>query len=376
MTAITELDTPSLILNRKKLEANIAFCKKRARQLGVTWRPHVKTHKCAEVSRMQLDDHTGPITVSTVKEAEFFFEAGIRDMIYAVGIAPHKLSRIDAINRKGADVKIILDNIASAQVVSDYCCTHSTSFSVLIEVDCDGHRSGLKPSDPALVETAKALTDGASFAGVLTHAGDSYAEDTPEGLDRCARGELEAINTTVRMLAAAGFVSKIVSVGSTPTFAVCKSAEGVTEYRSGVGTFGDLFMTNVGVCKTEEIALSVQVCVIGHQLEKNWIITDGGWLAMSRDRGTASQKTDYGYGAVCDAAGNVLAGYWMKSANQEHGIICRRDGTPINPNEFPIGTRLRILPNHACSTAAAFDKYYLTDDDETVSAVWTRINNW
>ena len=178
------------------------------------------------------------------------------------------------------------------------------------------------------------------------------------------------------MLKDAGYPCEIVSVGSTPTFMAAKNTEGVTEYRSGVGVFHDLVMAGLNVCKIDEIALSVLVTVIGHQPQKGWIITDGGWMAMSRDRGTAAQAVDWGYGLVCDEAGKPIENLWMKSANQEHGIVCSRDGSAIDPEAFPVGTRLRILPNHACPTAAAFDKYFVVDENNNVQTIWPKINNW
>lgn len=373
---ISDLDTPSLILDLPKLRANIAFAKARCKELGVRWRPHVKTHKCLEIAHLQLDDPTGPITVSTVYEAEFFASHGVKDIIYAVGIAPHKLPELDNLNRAGADIKIVLDSVEAAQAVSKFCKAKETSIGVLIEIDCDGHRSGVKPADPVMIDIAKALTDGAVFKGVLTHAGESYSATNIDEARVHAVGEVKAINTAKDLLAANGFVSEIVSVGSTPTLVASPSAEGVTEYRSGVGTFYDLVMAGVGVCNIDQIAVSVLVSVIGHQKDKGWVITDGGWLAMSRDRGTANQKVDCGYGLVCDVHGNLMPDLWVKQCNQEHGVVCRRDGAPLDPKDFPLDMKLRILPNHACPTAAAFSVYNVTDGTDEVTAHWSRINGW
>lgn len=374
---LSELDTPSLLIDKVKLFENIDFCQRRAHELGVNWRPHVKTHKCAPIASLQVRGMFGGITVSTVKEAEYMFdELGITDIVYAVGIAPNKLQRVALLNSRGADVKILVDNLASAMTVSEFCRTHKTAIGVLLEIDCDGHRSGLVPEDPLLVTVAKALSDGAHFKGVLTHAGDSYAAKSREELEVCADNEVRRINEAANRLREAGLVCEIVSVGSTPTFTAAKQAHGVTEYRSGVGVFQDLVMAGLNVCRVDEIALSVLVTVIGHQPEKGWIITDGGWMAMSRDRGTAAQAIDWGYGLVCDESGKPVDGLWMKSANQEHGIVCRRDGAAIDPDDYPVGSRLRILPNHACPTAAAFDKYFLVDENNEVQTIWPRINNW
>jgi len=377
MTQLTELDTPSLILDEEKLNRNIARAQEKCRQLGLVWRPHQKTHKCLEILRRQVACPTGPITVSTVKEAEVFAAAGATDILYAVGIVPHKLPRLARLNAQGAHVKIILDNVAAAQAVSLYCREAQCSFDVLLEIDCDGHRSGLAEGDPAIALTAQNLTGGAHFKGLLTHAGDSYAESTPEGLLRCAENEALTVTRIAESLAKAGLPCEIVSVGSTPTLTAAQHAYGVTEFRSGVGTFFDLFMAGVGACTIDDIALSVMVSVIGHQTKKGWVITDGGWLAMSRDRGTANQKKDWGYGLVCDEAGHPMMDYFVSGANQEHGIISRFDKAPINPEDFPLGRHLRILPNHACPIAAAFDKYALVrGQDPEVQAIWPRFNNW
>ncbi|MDY6010520.1 MAG: alanine racemase [Duodenibacillus sp.] len=376
MTDICDLDTPAALLDKGRLEANIARAKAQCERLGVVWRPHLKTHKSLAVARMQIASPTGPATVSTLKEAEYFAAAGITDLIYAVGIVPSKLPRVHALNSRGADVKVILDSVEAARAVSDWCRAHAARLRVLIEIDCDEHRSGLTPDDPAILETARALESGAELVGVLTHAGGSYGLSEASDRERAAQNEVAAVVRTAQQLREAGFDIRIVSIGSTPTLMACRDATGVTEIRSGVGSVGDLFMANLGVCRLDDIALSVLVSVIGRQSTKGWLITDGGWMAMSRDRGTAKQKTDWGYGAVCDEEGRLLPEYWVRDANQEHGIIARRDGGAIDPTEFPLGRKLRILPNHACPTGAAFDRYALVDAQGSVLEMIDRINNW
>ncbi len=116
--------------------------------------------------------------------------------------------------------------------------------------------------------------------------------------------------------------------------------------------FFDLVMAGLGVCVPDDIALSVLTTVIGHQREKGWTIVDAGWMALSRDRGTSSQAVDQGYGLVCDVGGRVLADFIVSGANQEHGIISHRSGDAARMLDVPVGTLLRILPNHACATAA------------------------
>ena len=105
----------------------------------------------------------------------------------------------------------------------------------------------------------------------------------------------------------------------------------MTEVRAGVFVFFDLVMAGLDVCAIDDIALSVLATVIGHQAEKGWIITDGGWMAMSRDRGTASQRWTRATASCATSAGRI-DGLLMVSANQEHGIVGRRDGGPLGPS--------------------------------------------
>ena len=97
---------------------------------------------------------------------------------------------------------------------------------------------------------------------------------------------------------------------------------------------------------------------------------------MSRDRGTANQAIDQGYGVVCNVAGIPINDLIVSSANQEHGIVSRRDGGPINPSDYPVGMTLRVLPNHACATAAQYDDYKIVRGGQRVEAVWSRFRGW
>ncbi|MCW5634969.1 MAG: DSD1 family PLP-dependent enzyme, partial [Rubrivivax sp.] len=133
------------------------------------------------------------------------------------------------------------------------------------------------------------------------------------------------------------------------------------------------------VCTPGDIALSILTTVIGHQPDKGRVLTDGGWMAMSRDRGTQAQPLDQGYGLVCNEGGQVLGEWIVNQANQEHGIVEHRRGAAAAGDveaRFPVGTRLRVLPNHACATAAQHAAYAVVDDGGEVVARWPRFNGW
>jgi D-serine deaminase-like pyridoxal phosphate-dependent protein len=168
----------------------------------------------------------------------------------------------------------------------------------------------------------------------------------------------------------------VVSVGSTPTSHFARDLTGVTEVRAGNFVFFDLVMRGIGVCTMDDIAISVLTTVIGHQRQRGLIMVDAGWMALSRDRGTSVQAVDQGYGVVCDVEGQVLDDLIVVGANQEHGIIAQRPGSGASLPDLPVGTQLRILPNHACATAAQFDGYEVLRADGAPLAHWPRIRGW
>jgi D-serine deaminase-like pyridoxal phosphate-dependent protein len=376
ITALTTAPTPALVVDRERMDRNLARLATRLAGLGVTARPHLKTVKSVPAARRVVPDLAGPVTVSTLKEAEVFAAAGARDILYAVGIAPDKLGRVLALREAGVDLSIILDNAAQAEAV----LATIKPLPVLLEIDADGHRSGLRPADPQLVTLGRQLVDGgAELRGVLTHAGGSYEARGERELELAAAGERDAAVAAAAALRAAGLPCPVVSVGSTPTAHFARDLTGVTEVRAGVYVFFDLVMAGLGVCTVADIALSVLATVIGHQRDKGWILTDAGWMAMSRDRGTAAQPVDQGYGLVCDLAGQPLAGgdLIMSGASQEHGILSLRPGSGAQLPDLPVGTRVRILPNHACATAAQHEEYLVTaGDSAAVLETWPIFRGW
>nr|WP_051122997.1 alanine racemase [Bradyrhizobium huanghuaihaiense] len=372
------LETPCLLLDEQRLRANVARMKVHLAGLGVAFRPHLKTAKSLEVARIAMTSAAGPATVSTLREAEYFAAGGVRDMIYAVGIAPAKLARVSAIRATGADLAVILDSIEQAEAVAAHAASSGDAIPVLIEVDADGHRSGVAPTDAAaLVAIGERLASGgATLRGVLLHAGDSYALNDPAAIAEAAEAERISAVTAASALRSAGLPCPVVSVGATPTARYARDLTGVTEVRAGVFMFGDLYQAGVGSVTMDDLALSVLATVIGHQKAKGWIIVDAGWMALSRDRSTAKQALDQGYGVVCDLAGKPYPDLIVTDANQEHGIVGLRKGSHAALPDLPIGSRVRILTNHACATGAQYDRYQVLDREGGVSAVWPRINGW
>ena len=373
----TPAETPFALVDRAKVERNIARLGERLAGLGVAQRPHVKTTKALEPTRM-IHDGLGPITVSTLAEADFFADAGYTDILYAVGIAPGKLDRVARLRRRGVDLTILLDTVAQAEAVVAFVAEHGESLPALIEIDSDGQRGGVEPEDPQLLEIARVLTDGgAQVRGVMTHAGGSYFAYTQEALRAAAERERAAVVRAATRLREGGHPAPVVSVGSTPTAHAASDLTGVTEVRAGVYVFFDLVMAGVGVCTLEDIALSVVATVIGRGPDDASLLTDAGWTATSNDRGTSVQAVDQHLGLVTTDAGEVIEDLLMVGASQEHGVLAVRPGSTRELPDLPVGTRVRILPIHACATASQHDHFeVMAREGEPVSERWERAGGW
>ena len=378
MSTLTDFETPFLALDADIVTANCLRMRQAVAARGAQLRPHVKTAKCLEVALLAGGGEVGPITVSTLKEAEQFAAHGFHDILYAVGITPNKLDHAIRLIKAGVELKLVTDNVAAAEAVTAASAGAGVALPTLIEIDCDCHRSGVKPGDQHQLNAIGAALNARRplLAGVMTHAGASYDCKSIAQIEAMAEQERSGITRAAELLRNAGFACNIVSLGSTPTATFGKRLDGVTEVRAGVYVFFDLVMAGLSVCATADIAASVVTTVIGHQLDRGWVITDAGWMAMSRDRGTASQVVDQGYGVVCDVAGEPVKDLIVSSANQEHGIVSRRDGGPINAVDYPLGMTFRVLPNHACATAAQYDDYKIVRGGQRVEAVWSRFRGW
>ncbi len=375
---LSQIETPALILDRRRLEANLARMSERARALEVDLRPHMKTAKSAEVARLATAGHSGGITVSTLKEAEYFAEHGYTDMVYAVGISLDKLARVAALQSQGARLALLTDDVEVAGRIGERAAALGTHLEVLIEVDIGDGRAGLAPDSEDLVEIGRAL-DGAAnvtLRGVLSHAGHSYGCRRVAEVEAVAEAERAGAVRAAERLRAAGLPCPVVSVGSTPTAVHARDLAGVTEMRPGVYMFNDVFQAEIESCAHSDIAISVLATVTSRHRGRGESVIDAGGLALSKDRSTAEAPRDVGYGLVVDmACGDSLPELHVVRVSQEHGIVAAPAGEPGFAGLAP-GSRVRVLPNHACFTAAAYERYHVVEGGDQVVAEWPRVNGW
>ena len=376
-TTLHEAETPAIVLDRGKLGANCERVRSRCRALGVGLRPHMKTLKSIDAARLAVDPAHGGIAVATLNEAEYFAQHGFLDIQYAVCITADKLPRAARILARALRFSFFVDSLETARAVVDFARRHGTLFRVWLEVDSGEHRTGVDPHDPTLVEIARVLSHPAvRLEGVATHAGHSYGAASPGELRDVAEQERLAVVQAADRLRAAGIAANGVSAGSTPTAMHLPEAEGLTELRAGVYMAGDLFQVAVGSLALDQVAVTVLASVISHSQKLNQVVVDAGGLALSKDRSTAAGPgPDMRYGLVLDALGRPIAsGLTVVDVHQEHGEI--RSSTRLPFERLPIGSKIRIVPNHVCMTAAMYGNYLIVDGADAIVDVWECTNGW
>jgi D-serine deaminase-like pyridoxal phosphate-dependent protein len=368
---LDDLPTPCLVLDRRRLARNLGHMASVVATLGVALRPHMKTAKSADVARLALPEGGG-ITVSTLAEAEYFLGHGFGDIILGAAITPQKLEQAARLNAVGGQIKVVTDDPDMAAAIA----RHPGGVAALIEIDCGEGRSGIEADGPTLLAIAEQL--GERFAGIFTHAGHSYAARDPATLTAIAMRERHDAARAAQRVREAGHECAIVSIGASPTALVGgdmpHGSGAITELRPGVYMFGDLFQAAIGTVTRDDIAVTVLTSVVGRRPSERRLIIDAGALALSKDRSTEATDQDCGYGLVLDGAGEPsLGASFVTRVWQEHGLVQLDRGTV---EEFAIGSRLRIAPNHTCLTSAAHDRYYVVDGGDDVVAVWPRVNGW
>ena len=354
--------TPAFLVDKNIVRQNCDRMREKARASGVAFRPHVKTHKTAEIVRMQHGGGIGPITVSTLAEAEFFADAGFRDLTYAVPIAPDKLERAFALSKRVDRLNVLIDNAEALRGLE----AHGGVFDVFLKVDCGYHRAGIDPADPESVKLAIAIAKSRAvrFHGLLTHAGHSYNAMTVDEIRRVAAEETAAL-TRFRALLPEELQNTVRSIGSTPTASVVERFSDCDEVRPGNYVFYDAFQSVIGSCRRADVAVSVLATVVGSYPERNASIIDAGALAMSKDLGPDHIDPRFGFGVVCDLDLRPLD-VRLISLSQEHGKLSAA---------LPVGTRVRILPNHSCLTAAMYDTYHVLENGR-LAGEWRPVRGW
>jgi D-serine deaminase-like pyridoxal phosphate-dependent protein len=345
---------------------------KKATKLNVRLRPHIKTHKCIEVAKLQTEGHDGAITVSTLAEARAFGRNGFSDITYGVPIEKGKFADAIEILNSCVKLNLLTDDAATANSLNDAAGKAGVKFDVFLKIDCGTHRVGVEPDTDQALAIPRAISDSANlnFAGILTHAGHSYDVKTKKQILQVARHERDVMVELAERLRTDGIDVPAVSIGSTPTMSTVDDLNGIDEIRPGNYIFFDNYQATLGSCSFEDTALTVLAAVIHKNAKK--LVVDAGAIAMSKDRGPVGLDPSCGYGRVLDLEGNET-GMRVTGMSQEHGEIEAAESEAFA--NIKVGDRLRILANHSCLTAAQHSHYNVIENGDIVDR-WEIHRGW
>lgn len=368
------IKTPSLVLDAGRVRRNAEAMSARIKRLGASLRPHVKTHKCVEVARIQTAGHAGGITVSTLAEARAFAAEGFRDITYAVPVEPGKFAEAIELSKACERFALITADPSVPPRLDEAARRAGVTLDLFLKVDCGYHRCGVEPATPEALDIPRLITDARNlrFAGILTHAGHSYHARTPEELLDIARHERDLMAGFAARLRAEGLDVPCVSVGSTPTATHFDHLEGVDEARPGNYIFFDAFQATLGSCAFADCALTVLAAVVHRDRARSRVVLDAGAVALSKDRGPVELDPSCGYGRVLDLEGAEL-GLRVTSLSQEHGEVVVEDESLLD--RLGVGARVRVLANHSCLAAAQHTHYNVLEGGRVVDR-WEIQRGW
>lgn len=365
---IDQLPTPALLLDLDILESNLRRMQDRANKFKVNLRPHIKTHKCIEVGKRQLNMGAKGITVSTFYEAQEFANAGFDDITWAFPIPPVYATKINELSKK-ITFRVVVDGKEAKGHLDKVARTDGKKIHVWLKVDCGYHRAGVDPQSKLAEDLARSLAESKvlAFDGILTHAGHSYSGKTPNEIRKVAEQEQSAMLEFSERMKLKGINIPAISIGSTPSVTMAQSFKGINEIRPGNYCFHDYTMVALGVCGVEDCAVTVLASVISHQPGASHFVTDAGALALSKDLGPTHLKNDMDMGTIYEdyEKKRLQAHVHVRALSQEHGKVIAHGVEEIE-GKYKVGDRVRILENHSCLTVPHFEKYYVVQNDEVV----------
>ncbi|ODV91319.1 hypothetical protein CANCADRAFT_122518 [Tortispora caseinolytica NRRL Y-17796] len=383
---IDELPTPAFLINAGTFETNSRAMLDRAKALGASFRAHVKTHKTVEGTRLQLQNQTSRIVVSTFKEveglSEMIREGTITDILYGLPISKSWVPVADQWSRR-VTLRLMIDDIEQLKFLVEYSKTVAKlqKWSIFLKIDMGTHRAGRELSDHALKELIGYCMQQRQYIdihGTYCHAGHSYNSEGQLDAKKYLQAEIIAANEAAKIIRS--FDSSLtlcLSIGATPTAHVADhnvdlsgiNASDDLELHAGNYPMCDLQQLSTGCITQKNISCSVLAEVVssypGRGSAPGEVLINAGVIALAREPGKLP-----GWGRVITEPYN---NWFVARLSQEHGILAATEPTASFP---AYGTKLKIVPQHACISATSFPSYYIVDDFDIVIAVWTPFHGW
>ena len=349
---VEALETPSLIVDLDRLEANIARWAAFARQAGVRLRPHGKTHKCVEIAQRQLAAGAVGLTLAKIGEAEVMAQSGFSDIFLAYEvIGGPKLPRLVELARR-IRIRVGVDSLAGAEPLARAASDAGIVLDVVLEVDSGLGRCGVLPGENLLTFARHvSALKGLRIAGIFTYRG--YRPD----LESAGREEGEVMVREAERLRKAGIAIEEISVGSTPTGRSAGRVPGITEIRPGTYVFNDATQVRWGSALPEECALTVLARVISRP-SRDVAVLDAGSKVLTAERGPYSSRGD-SHGVICGYPDCQIDRLW-----EEHGRVQLTE----EARKLQVGDLVQVIPTHVCPTVNLAERLICVRQEQVVGS--------
>jgi len=366
---LSDLPTPQVLIDHRRLRANIDRVQTLASSAGLRLRPHAKTHKSPVVARWQIDRGAVGICCAKVAEAEVFVNAGIENIRLPYPVNPSNAARVVALMDR-ASISIIVDHLSVARGWSESMQRAGRSLDVLVKVDVGFHRCGIDPDAADALDFIRAVAamPGLRLRGLLSHAGHGYHAASEDALCAVAHREAEILTTMRDRAAGAGIALEELSVGATPTLRFSARERGLTELRPGNYVYFDRTQVALGAASLDDCALTVLATVVSKPATDR-IILDCGSKTLTND-GAHGLSEAPGFGAVLKQETDhtvVDKRLTIERLSEEHATV-RVDGTAAGVSLVP-GDRVRVLPNHSCTVSNLVDVVRLVEGETVVETL-------
>ncbi len=349
--------TPTLLINKSKVERNINRMLEKVKRSSVIFRPHFKTHQSAEIGEIFRQKGVDQITVSSVSMARYFADHGWEDITIAFPVNLQEVDKIDMLSGK-VNLNLLVDSIFSTKQLAR---SLTNKAGIFIEIDNGYHRSGLLPEQIPEIDEIIHLAENSKmldFKGFLTHAGNTYS----------AKGKQEILSimddaastlTELKEKYIDRFPLIITSYGDTPSCSIADDLSAFDEIKPGNFVYYDVMQYHIGSCQLDDIAVVVACPVVSVYPERNEIIIYGGAVHLSKEFIAADNDFKlFGYvvNLTEDGWSEPIPGTYVSSISQEHGIV-KISETFIT--KFKPGNMLGVLPIHSCLTADLLRENYI-----------------
>ncbi len=352
------IDRPTLILDETKCRKNMLKMKQKAERNGLAFRPHFKTHVSIEIGEWFRELGVDKIAVSSIAMAEYFAEAGWKDILVAF---PCNLRSIERINKLAAqiDLNILVEDpvvLAKINTALKY------KVSVWINIDSGYGRCGIKAENDSVVldlasQTAEA--EKLKFKGMLSHAGHSYGARSKTEIGEIHDSSIAKIQNLSNKLRP-HFPELEISIGDTPTCCSMEHFGPATEIRPGNFVFFDLSQNQIGSCAINEIAVCMACPIVAIYPERNEMIIHGGTVHFAQDLMLHANYEKEIHGLVVEQTAEFqwgeTTGSYLKKLSQEHGTVHL---SSEDAKRYQIGDLVFILPVHSCTCANLMGGYLL-----------------